>query len=107
MKLWDADPPQPVTTVHAHGSFCVAELSPDGKTIVSAGGDGTIKLWDVKTLSELVTLKGHTKRRGTYASFSADGKLVAAASDDNTIELWDVTSRNELATLTGHSDTVV
>ena len=106
VKFWDADPPQPVSTVHAHGSFCVGEISPDGKTIVSAGGDGTIKLWDVTTLATLATLKGHTNQQGTCASFSPDGKMVASACADYTIGLWDVASRNEFATLTGHSDTV-
>ena len=35
--------------------------SPDGKALASAGGhdDKTMKLWDVETGKELVTLKGH------------------------------------------------
>src|SRR5262249_22318843 len=35
-------------------------LSPDGKRIVSGGGDKTVKVWDVTTGQVIRTLTGHT-----------------------------------------------
>ena len=35
-------------------------FSPDGRRIVSGGGDKTLKVWDAATGQETLTLKGHT-----------------------------------------------
>ena len=42
--------------------LCVRSVafSPDGKQIVSGGGDRTVRVWDVSTGRELQELKGHT-----------------------------------------------
>jgi eukaryotic-like serine/threonine-protein kinase len=71
-------------------------FSPDGKTLLSGSGDGTINLWDLKTGHVLKTFKGHTEFvRGV---FSPDGSRIASASGDKTVKLWDVKSGNKLFT---------
>jgi WD40 repeat protein len=79
----------------------VTSFSPGGGQIVSATNDG-VHIWDVKTMLELATLKGHTRPTRACA-FSPDGKMVASASLDNTVRLWDAKTGYEKAVLSGHT----
>jgi WD40 repeat protein len=65
-------------------------FSPDGKRLAVPLTDGTIKLWDVETGQECLTLKGHD---GFVPSvcFSPDGRLMASTSYDGTVRVWDAT----------------
>ena len=61
---------------------------PDSKTLESASGDKTVRLWDSWSGAALQTLEGH---RGPVraVAFSPDGKLLASGSSDKTVRLWD------------------
>ncbi len=58
-----------------------AQFSPDGKTVVTASGDKTARLWDAATGRELHVLRGH-EDLVLSAQFSPDGKTVVTASWD-------------------------
>jgi WD40 repeat protein len=77
-------------------------FSPDGKLLASGNLERTVKLWDVRSGSELRTLIGHSSGI-TSVAFSPDQKLLASGNRDNTIKLWELGSRSELRTLKGHS----
>ncbi len=66
-----------------------AFFSSDGKFIVSYSWDNTVKIWDVKTFSEIRTFIGHTDQVWS-ASISHDNKFVASGSMDRTFIIWDV-----------------
>lgn len=80
-------------------------LSPEGKTLVSGGEDGTIRLWDLTVPEPKVrtVLKGH-RRSVTALAFSADGRMIASGSEDGTVRLWDMDgpAPRERAVLRGH-----
>jgi WD40 repeat protein len=76
---------------HTDAVYAVA-YSPDGKMIVTASFDNTLKLWDAATGKELKTYggtAGHTKQVISVA-FSPDGSMIASGSTDNTLKVWDV-----------------
>ncbi|MEG4218614.1 AAA-like domain-containing protein, partial [Microcoleus sp. Pol14C6] len=90
---------------YSNSVFSVA-FSPDGKTLASASGDNTIKLWNLQNQKNIKTLTGHSGLVRSVA-FSSDGKTLASARDDNTIKLWNPQTGKPIATLTGHSNPVI
>jgi WD40 repeat protein len=76
------------TNLHS-GWVCEADFSPDGKTVVSVGEDGTVQLWDVQQGRLLKTLKGHEEMTQAIA-FSRSGKLLVSSGKDKALRVWDV-----------------
>jgi WD40 repeat protein len=75
-------------------------LSRDGKTLVTAGGDGIIRVWDMEAGQVQRTLTGHTN--SIYkAEFSPNEKLIASSSRDSTARIWDFATGRELYKLSG------
>lgn len=71
-------------------------FSPDGKTIVAAGDEKTIKFWNLdgrllKTIPGCEKsdnqCQGHSDRINSVI-FSPDGQIIASGSRDQTIKLW-------------------
>jgi eukaryotic-like serine/threonine-protein kinase len=80
-------------------------ISPDGKTIASAGNDKTVRLWDLASGQPRATLAGHDDIVKAVA-ISADGKFAATAGADQTVRLWDLASGRPLQILKGHAGLV-
>jgi RNA polymerase sigma factor (sigma-70 family) len=96
-----------LTTAHVskepgqgYGTFAVA-FTPDGKTLVTGGRDGMVKLWDVATGRHLHTLARHYSWVEALA-VSADGRTVASSGQDGVIRLWDTATGADACVLPGH-----
>ncbi len=75
----------PATTVgqrgHRHAVTSVA-LSPDGRTILSASPDGTLRRWKVEQPGENQIVEHLSGALATGVRFSPDGRMFAAYSHD-------------------------
>ena len=65
-----------------------AKFSPNGKRVVTASKDNTIRIWDAETGSLLKTLTGHTDEVRS-AAYSPDGKRIVSVGWDRTLRIWD------------------
>jgi len=72
-------------------SVYYARFSADGRRLVSAGADGTARIWDVAT-GRLTKVLDHHGTDVNAAVFSTDESRVATGSDDGLVRLWDAAS---------------
>ncbi|MGA9993902.1 MAG: PEGA domain-containing protein [Pyrinomonadaceae bacterium] len=84
--------------------FYAVALNPSGN-IVAGGEFGGIRLWDVSTGADLVTIKEGQDSDSIALSF--DGTVVAQASEgDHSIRLWSTNDESSLKKLVGHTDDI-
>ncbi len=57
---------------------CIA-FSPDDNRIASGSSNNTVKVWDVGTGAEVLTLRGHESKVSTIA-FTPDGTCIVSGS---------------------------
>ncbi|WP_203874778.1 nSTAND1 domain-containing NTPase, partial [Planobispora takensis] len=87
-------------TGHA-GAVSQVLITPDGRTLISAGRDRSVRLWDVRSGTLLARLMGHDTWLKA-AALSPDGRTLATGGEDGVLVLWDVPGRARIAALPGH-----
>ncbi len=112
LKVWDIPALLPagresgdqIATLRGHsGAVNAVAVTPDGLRAVS-GSYGELKVWDLGSGAELVTLAG----RGPVA-LTSDGRRAVSGSDGKTLKVWDIgwsRRERELVTLKGHTQRV-
>jgi RNA polymerase sigma factor (sigma-70 family) len=84
----------------ASGHTCgvaAVRYAPDGKTVLSCGEDGTLRVWETATGKELGGIELPELTR--FPTLSADGRTLAVAHPDNRITLRDAATGKELRKL--------
>jgi WD40 repeat protein len=96
VALWDLDSKKVVGTFRHRAPVLGVALSPDGRTLATAGGNDA-KLWDAGTGLLLKTIPHDRALR--RVSFSNDGRLLLTVSNENAAHVWDVATGAPVATL--------
>lgn len=84
---------------HSGGRLETVAFSPDGKHILSAGQDKSIKVWEVATGKEIRTIGGHHLSEFCSISVSRDGHYVLSGEGNGTVRLWQMGTGKEIRTL--------
>jgi len=81
------------------------QFSPDGRWILSASFDKSVKLWDGLKGTFLATFRSHVGPVYQVA-WSSDSRMFVSGSKDSTLKVWDLRTRKLKVDLPGHADEV-
>lgn len=97
----DDQPEQSKTLIGHCGPVYETSFSPDNSHLVSCSEDGTVRLWNLATFTNVVCYKGHMNPVWSV-SFSPLGYYFATASHDRTARLWSTDHIYPLRLFAGH-----
>src|SRR5262245_26189200 len=91
-----------------HDTVLSVAFSPDGKTLASGSGDGTVRLSSLVTHQQIGSPLTGTHRAVNSVAFSPGGTTLASGGDDDTVRLWDLATHRQIGRpFTGHGGSVV
>jgi WD40 repeat protein len=100
--LWDVSRVRVVASLEGHGSQVYsARFVRDDREILTAGTDGTARLWDSETGQQRQTFFARSILLAD-AVLSPDGSMVIAGDLDGMLRFWDAASGAALWTLRAH-----
>jgi WD40 repeat protein len=80
-----------VSTILRHEDKVTSVLfSPDGKKLISASFDGTVRFWNIQTSQELSTIRHDAAVIGIATT--PDGTKLLTRTIDNSLRTWDLAS---------------
>jgi len=88
----------------------IVRFSPNGKLLGTGSWSGGVRLWEIPSAKEKITLRGHTDKVGglawhpqaTLSQSNTEVNLATGAADSN-IHLWNLAQDRPIGTLSGHA----
>jgi WD40 repeat protein/serine/threonine protein kinase len=101
-RVWDVASGRVIQAAPRHARDVIAvAFTPDGRTLVTASKDSTVRFWDVATGAAVGKVIRHDGWVNALA-LTADGRAVLTGSDDRTARLWSVPEGSPLTTPLRH-----
>ena len=93
LEIWDMKTKEVVYVLDGHNDQVNSvAFSPNGQVLASGSNDGNVKLWDVNSGKEILTLSPQTNEESasmiTSVAFSPDGQLLASGSKSGYVTIW-------------------
>jgi WD40 repeat protein/S1-C subfamily serine protease len=118
IRLWDLESGETIREFAGHKERVFSlTFSPDGRWAYSTSGgfkaggawcngtDAAIRVWDVASGRQVLSMEGHTGMVWTVA-VSPDGRRVLSAGADSQVILWDARTGAKLRSFRGHTAAV-
>lgn len=84
-KTWEISNGRPITSLSSPAVwFLACAISPDLERVAAVGGDGTVRLWDLRSQQEIATLRGVV---GYDLAFTPDGNALVSVCGSS-IVVW-------------------
>ncbi|CAK7200532.1 beta transducin [Sporothrix eucalyptigena] len=77
----------------------------DGDVVAVGYEDGSVRLWDARMATVMVSFNGH-RSAVTHLAFDAAGVRLASGSKDTDVVVWDLVAETGLYKLRGHKDQI-
>jgi WD40 repeat protein/serine/threonine protein kinase len=102
VTLWRVADASRVWSAPGYGRWAVdADFSPDGGRLLWGSGDGTARVLDVRSGTELLLVEAPAGIMGV--AFHPDGDRFAVACNDSRVRIFDATTGEPRAVMPGHS----
>lgn len=80
-------------------------MNPPGTVIASGSTEKVLRIWDPRTCSKLMKLRGHADNIKALV-LNRDGSQCLSASSDGTIKLWSLGQQRCMQTFRVHTEGV-
>lgn len=88
-----------------NGRVRAVGISSDGKLVISASDDHTLKVWDLVRGTEERSLTGHSDWIRALAVMPNEPRTISA-SDDHTLKIWNIETRAEELSINTYGDLI-
>lgn len=101
--LWDREKHQRVSVLRGHrGMVTAAKVTGDGRFVLSASSDATVRIWDIRQIRNVISPKYTLAKHNhhvTCLDISEDNRFAISGSTDKTIRIWEISTGKHMRSI--------